>query len=52
MYADQLQDHFQRQQELVPRLLLADTLVTTIVVGAIGRPVALQLAASACRDSS
>ena len=44
MQTDTLQDRFQRQQDLVPRALLTDTLVAVIGLGAIGRPVALQLA--------
>lgn len=39
------QDRFQRQQDLVPRQALADIRATVIGVGAIGRQVALQLAA-------
>jgi molybdopterin-synthase adenylyltransferase len=39
------QNRFGRQEDLVPRDRLADTLVTVIGVGAIGRQVALQLAA-------
>jgi sulfur carrier protein ThiS adenylyltransferase len=43
-------DRFTRQQDLVPAERLADLLVTVIGVGAIGRHVALQLAAiGACR---
>ena len=38
-------DRFQRQEDLVPRDRLADTKVTVIGVGAIGRQVSLQLAA-------
>ena len=38
-------DSFQRQEDLVPRDRLADTKVTVIGVGAIGRQVAMQLAA-------
>ena len=38
-------DRYTRQQDLVPRERLADLLVTVIGVGAIGRQVALQLAA-------
>lgn len=39
------QDRFQRQEDLVPRRRLDDTKVTVIGAGAIGRQVALQLAA-------
>jgi molybdopterin-synthase adenylyltransferase len=39
------QDRFQRQQDLVPRKTLAEIQATVIGVGAIGRQVALQLAA-------
>lgn len=39
------QDRFQRQQDLVPRQKLAEIQATVIGVGAIGRQVALQLAA-------
>ena len=39
------QDRFERQEDLVPRDRLADTKVTVIGVGAIGRNVAMQLAA-------
>jgi sulfur carrier protein ThiS adenylyltransferase len=38
-------DRFVRQQELVPRMVLAELQVTVIGVGAVGRQVALQLAA-------
>jgi len=38
-------DRFIRQQELVPREVIADVTATVIGVGAIGRQVALQLAA-------
>ena len=38
-------DRFVRQGDLVPRSRLQDVLVTVIGVGAIGRQVALQLAA-------
>lgn len=40
---------FERQEELVPRQRLAETSVTVIGVGAIGRQVALQLAAIGAR---
>ena len=40
---------FERQEELVPRERLVDTSVTVIGVGAIGRQVALQLAAIGAR---
>ena len=40
-----LRDRFMRQESLVPRDQLADVQVTVIGVGAIGRQVALQLAA-------
>jgi molybdopterin-synthase adenylyltransferase len=39
------QNRFQRQEDLVPRDRLADTTATVIGVGAIGRNVAIQLAA-------
>jgi molybdopterin-synthase adenylyltransferase len=39
------QDRFDRQEDLVPRGRLADTKVTVLGVGAIGRNVARQLAA-------
>jgi sulfur carrier protein ThiS adenylyltransferase len=39
------QDRFQRQQDLVPRQKLAEIQATVVGVGAIGRQVALQLAA-------
>jgi molybdopterin-synthase adenylyltransferase len=42
---DSEQDRFQRQQDLVPRQTLAEIQATVIGVGAIGRQVALQLAA-------
>ena len=45
MPSDESQNRFQRQEDLVPRDRLADTKVTVIGVGAIGRQVALQLAA-------
>jgi molybdopterin-synthase adenylyltransferase len=45
MPSDESQNRFQRQEDLVPRDRLADTLVTVIGVGAIGRNVAMQLAA-------
>lgn len=38
-------DRFSRQDDLVPRAALANQKVTIIGVGAIGRQVALQLAA-------
>ena len=43
-------DRFQRQQDLVPADRLAELLVTVIGVGAIGRQVALQLAAIGVRE--
>lgn len=42
-------DRFERQQELVPQARLADLTATVIGVGAIGRAVALQLAAIGVR---
>src|SRR4051812_21952350 len=42
-------DRFTRQQDLVPRERLSELLVTVIGVGAIGRQVALQLAAIGVR---
>jgi molybdopterin-synthase adenylyltransferase len=42
-------DRFVRQKELVPNQRLADLLITVIGVGAIGRQVALQLAAIGAR---
>ncbi len=42
-------DRFARQQDLVPANRLADLLITVIGVGAIGRQVALQLAAIGAR---
>ena len=42
-------DRFARQQDLVPANRLADLLITVIGVGAIGRQVALQLAAVGAR---
>jgi molybdopterin-synthase adenylyltransferase len=45
MQSDQPQDRFERQEDLVPRDRLTDTTVTVIGVGAIGRNVAVQLAA-------
>src|SRR4051812_41407134 len=42
-------DRFARQQDLVPSEQLADFVVTVIGVGAIGRQVALQLAAIGVR---
>ncbi len=44
------QDRFTRQQELVPQDPLMDMKVTVIGVGAIGRQVALQLAAIGVRQ--
>src|SRR5687768_3250414 len=43
-------DRFQRQESLVPRDQLAALAVSIIGVGAIGRQVALQLAASGVRN--
>ncbi len=39
------QDRFQRQQDLVPRQVLTEIQATVIGIGAVGRQVALQLAA-------
>ena len=44
------QNRFTRQQELVPQDTLMDSKVTVIGVGAIGRQVALQLAAIGVRQ--
>ena len=44
------QDRFERQQDLVPRQRLAEDKITVIGVGAIGRQVALQLAAIGARQ--
>ena len=45
MNQEQIQERYSRQQDIVPEERMAECKVTIVGVGAIGRQVALQLAA-------